>query len=75
MPPHRPALKNPQTLVGGIYRPNLLLGRQDLKEPPTKVSGFLLHTLVIWTAAAFGRDPVDNLVRVHDVARLAVNAV
>jgi len=34
-----------------------------------------LHSFVIRAAAAFGRYPVNNLVRIHDVARLAVNAV
>src|SRR6188508_2189840 len=34
-----------------------------------------LHALVLWTTAAFGRDPVDDLIRIHDVAGLAVDAV
>src|SRR5215203_1227260 len=34
-----------------------------------------LHALVLWTAAAFGRDPVDDLIRIHDVAGLTVHAV
>src|ERR1041384_887608 len=46
---------------------NLSLGTYHLS--------LLLHVLVIRPAAAFGRDPVDDLVRVHDVARLAVDAL
>src|SRR5664279_1218921 len=34
-----------------------------------------LHPFVIWTAAALGGDPGDDLVRVHDVAGLAMHAV
>src|SRR5687768_7619833 len=35
----------------------------------------LLEVLVVRTPATLGRDPVDHLVRVHDVAGLAVHAV
>lgn len=35
----------------------------------------LSEVLVVWTAAALRRDPVDNLVWIHDVARLAVHTV
>src|SRR5512142_1399052 len=34
-----------------------------------------LHTLVVRAAAPLGRYPVDDLVRINDVARLAVDAV
>ena len=34
-----------------------------------------LHSFVIRSASAFGRDPVDNLIRVGYVARFAVHAV
>src|SRR5262245_50075095 len=35
----------------------------------------LLHAIVLRTSAVLGRHPGDHLVRIHDVARLAVNAV
>jgi len=35
----------------------------------------LLHTLVIRAAAALGNNPIDNLIRVGNIARLAVNAI
>src|SRR5829696_5964559 len=34
-----------------------------------------LHPLVLRSSATLGGDPVDDLIRVHDVARLAVDAV
>ena len=34
-----------------------------------------LHALVLRPSAAFGRHPVDDLIGIHDVARLAVDAV
>lgn len=34
-----------------------------------------LHSFIIRTAAAFGRYPIDDLIRVGDVARFAVNAI
>src|SRR5580704_6775495 len=34
-----------------------------------------LHALVIRTAAALGWDPINNLVRIGDVASLAVHAI
>lgn len=40
---------------------------------PILING--LHSFVIRSAAALGRDPVDDLIRVGDVAGLAVNAV
>src|ERR1700744_6268977 len=39
------------------------------------VHGALLELLVVRAAAAFRRDPGDHLVRIHDVARLAVITV
>src|SRR5207247_170886 len=33
------------------------------------------HSLVVWTTATFRRDPVDQLVGIHDVAGLAMYAV
>jgi hypothetical protein len=33
------------------------------------------HSFVVWSTAALRRNPVDDLVRIHDVARLAVHAV
>src|SRR6266849_5680615 len=35
----------------------------------------LLHPLVVRAAAAFGDDPIDNLIRVGDVAGLAMHAI
>ena len=37
--------------------------------------GESLHAFVVWSTATFGRNPVDDLVRIHDVARFAVYAV
>src|SRR6202035_1905454 len=37
--------------------------------------GSKLHPVVIWPAAAFWRDPCDDLVRIGDVAGFAVDAV
>ncbi len=34
-----------------------------------------LHSFVVRTAAAFGRDPINDLIRVHYVAGFAVNTV
>src|SRR5260370_20774515 len=34
-----------------------------------------LHSLVVWAAAAFRHHPINNLVRVRNVARLAMHAV
>src|SRR5579864_6817932 len=34
-----------------------------------------LHARVHWAAATFGRYPVDDLIRVHDIASLAMHAV
>src|SRR5688500_1624438 len=34
-----------------------------------------LHAFVLWTATALGRHPVDDLIRIHDVAGLTVHAV
>src|SRR5439155_5055427 len=48
---------------------SLLLG--DARQDASPVS----HPIVLRPAAAFRRDPGDDLVRVHDVARLAMNAV
>ena len=36
---------------------------------------FQLHPLIIRSPAAFRRHPVNNLIRIHDVARLAAHAV
>src|SRR5690606_9773218 len=33
------------------------------------------EVLIVWTGAAFRRGPVDDLVRILDVAGLAVNAI
>jgi hypothetical protein len=33
------------------------------------------HTFVVWAAATFWRDPVDDLVGIGDVAGFAVDAV
>src|SRR5215203_5043862 len=40
-------------------------------EPPT----IQLHAVVLRPAAALRRHPGDDLIRIHDVARLAVHAV
>ena len=37
--------------------------------------GAILHSFVVWPPAALGRYPVDNLVGIGNVARLAVDAV
>ena len=44
-------------------------------QAATFVRGHGLHSLVLRSAATFRRYPVNNLIRIHDVARLAVNAV
>ncbi len=44
-----------------------------LQNPPT--STIRSHALVIRSAAAFGRQPVNYLVWIHDVAGFAVDAV
>ena len=36
---------------------------------------YILHAVVVRAAAALGRNPGDDLVWIHDVAGLAVNAV
>ena len=33
------------------------------------------HSFVVWSTAALGGYPVDDLVGIHDVARFAVDAV
>src|SRR5580765_8367436 len=38
-------------------------------------SGTRLHAFVARPAATFGWYPIDDLIRVHDVARLAVHAI
>src|SRR5689334_23937358 len=50
-------------------------------DPPATAGGTDLlqlspsHTFVVWSTAAFRRNPVDDLVWIHDVARFAVYAV
>src|SRR5262245_16539091 len=39
------------------------------------VSHSALHAVVLRPAASFGRHPGDDLIRIHDVAGLAVHAV
>ena len=36
---------------------------------------YYLHPFVIWTATAFGRDPVYDLIWIRDIAGLAVYAI
>src|SRR5690348_5887867 len=53
-------------------------GRQLRSTAPFSTATFLFWALearIDRAAAAFGRHPVDYLIRVHDVARLAVDAV
>jgi hypothetical protein len=44
-------------------------------KSPVVPALFILHSFIVRPAAAFGRHPVNDLVRVCDVAGLAVNAV
>src|SRR5713101_9843988 len=43
--------------------------------PSTTRTGGLLHSFIIRSAATLGHHPINYLVRVHDVAGLAVDAV
>src|SRR5262245_5547150 len=57
----------------------LRLSLIPLRPPRPSASSALkrtqLEVIVARAAAAFGRDPRDDLVRIHDVAGLAVDAV
>ena len=53
--------------------PRSIAARQSaIRNPKSEIE---LHAFVIRPAAAFGRDPVDDLIRIGDVARLAVDTV
>lgn len=52
-----------------------IFGKQKRQSVFALPFHFASHSLVIGTAAAFGRDPVDDLIRVGDVAGFAVDAV
>ena len=47
----------------------MIFGTNAAKQQPYS------HPSVVWTAAALGRYPIDNLIGIHDVAGLAVDAV
>ena len=42
---------------------------------PTPTINAGLHPFVVGASAAFGDDPIDDLVGISDVARLAMNAI
>src|SRR5438034_1263602 len=49
-------------------RRSALLHSADLKAA-------LLHSVILWPPSTLGRHPRDYLIRIHDVARLAMDAV
>src|SRR5438309_1680390 len=60
---------------GGARPPSLgrgwIRGAPPARPPPRAPS----HALILGSFAALRRHPVDDLIRVHDVARLTVHAV
>src|SRR5260370_8343358 len=48
---------------------------QDANGSGICLENRVLHALVVGAAAAFGDDPVNDLVGIGDVARLAVHAI
>src|SRR5580704_16476853 len=51
---------------------SILNARCEMRMKP---EDYISHTFVVWAASAFGRDPVDDLVGVGDVAGFAVDAI
>ena len=58
-------------------KPSAISGLTGSKWSPELSQEWLsyLHAFVIWTAAAFGDDPGNDLIGIGDIARLAVNAI
>jgi hypothetical protein len=54
---------------------NIKIYKKQFTFPTNPKSKIELHSLVVWTAAALRRDPIDNLIRVSDVAGFAVYTV
>ena len=46
-----------------------------IPNPNSQIPNPELHAFIVWSAAALRGDPVDDLVRIGDIARLAVDAV
>src|SRR5688572_19770820 len=73
MPPrHRRARASGRHALRGVRRSSIAIQQF---QSTIRNQQSALHAFILWPSAPFRRYPVDDLIRVHDVARLAVDAV
>src|SRR5579883_2023588 len=69
------AAKSPCTVCSPTSWPTKPSGVNGDHAGSALLTAECLHTFVVWPPAAFGHDPVNDLVGIGDVARFAVHAI